>query len=26
LLDGKATNGQLMVGRFDVNEGEALST
>jgi quercetin dioxygenase-like cupin family protein len=23
LLDGKATNGQLMVGRFDVNEGEA---
>jgi quercetin dioxygenase-like cupin family protein len=23
LLDGKATNGQLMVGRFDVSEGEA---
>jgi quercetin dioxygenase-like cupin family protein len=23
LLDGKATNGQLMVGRFDVREGEA---
>jgi quercetin dioxygenase-like cupin family protein len=23
LLDGKATNGQLMVGRFDVAEGEA---
>ena len=23
LLDGKATDGQLMVGRFDVNEGEA---
>jgi quercetin dioxygenase-like cupin family protein len=23
LLDGKATNGQLMVGRFDVQEGEA---
>lgn len=22
-LDGKATNGQLMVGRFDVSEGEA---
>jgi hypothetical protein len=26
LLDGKAIKGQLMVGRFDVNEGEALST
>ena len=23
LLDGKATDGQLMVGRFDVSEGEA---
>ena len=23
LLDGKATNGQLMIGRFDVSEGEA---
>ena len=23
LLDGKATNGQLMIGRFDVAEGEA---
>jgi quercetin dioxygenase-like cupin family protein len=23
LLDGKATNGQLMMGRFDVSEGEA---
>src|ERR1700677_4508840 len=23
LLDAKATDGQLMVGRFDVNEGEA---
>jgi quercetin dioxygenase-like cupin family protein len=23
LLDGQATNGQLMVGRFDVSEGEA---
>jgi quercetin dioxygenase-like cupin family protein len=23
LLDGKATDGQLMVGRFDVNRGEA---
>jgi quercetin dioxygenase-like cupin family protein len=23
LLDGAATNGQLMVGRFDVSEGEA---
>jgi hypothetical protein len=23
LLDGKATDGQLMVGRFDVAEGEA---
>ena len=23
LLDGKATNGQLMIGRFDVREGEA---
>ena len=23
LLDGKATNGQLMIGRFDVGEGEA---
>jgi quercetin dioxygenase-like cupin family protein len=23
LLDGLATNGQLMMGRFDVNEGEA---
>ena len=23
LLDGKATDGQLMVGRFDVGEGEA---
>ncbi len=24
LLDGKATDGQLMVGRFDVSEGERL--
>ena len=24
LLDGKSTNGQLMMGRFDVREGEAL--
>jgi hypothetical protein len=24
LLDGKAANGQLIVGRFDVSEGEAL--
>ena len=24
LLDGKATDSQLMVGRFDVSEGEAL--
>ena len=23
LLDGKATDGQLMIGRFDVSEGEA---
>ena len=23
LLDGKATDGQLMIGRFDVREGEA---
>ncbi len=23
LLDGKATNGQLMIGRFNVSEGEA---
>jgi quercetin dioxygenase-like cupin family protein len=23
LLDGQATNGQLMIGRFDVSEGEA---
>ena len=23
LLDGKATNGQLLIGRFDVSEGEA---
>jgi quercetin dioxygenase-like cupin family protein len=23
LLDGKASNGQLMIGRFDVSEGEA---
>ncbi len=26
LLDGKATDGQLMVGRFDVSEGEARRT
>jgi hypothetical protein len=26
LLDGKATDGQLMVGRFDVSEGEAPRT
>ena len=23
LLDGATSNGQLMIGRFDVNEGEA---
>ena len=23
LLDGNATDGQLMIGRFDVSEGEA---
>jgi hypothetical protein len=26
LLDGKATNGKLMIGRFDVSEGEAPRT